>query len=308
MSRGEAFRLYFVRRLFYNGSVRNRDLQEAFKLSARTAQRRLNDLRDEFSHLVDPCSANVIKCLEKVRVNPHDLSSVAPKSAQYVDATRMLNEFWLPAFDPWHFGADSADANHQFVDNAVHYMVNHLGATQLPPEVDYTELVQAMIEVRAICVRYVSMQMGAQSKDRTIFPMILRVIGDQFVVSAYDVKDLESANVDRQPPLKTFVLFRMLEIQRVRQTEQFLRFSELIDSFPSGRERFQSYKITLNKAFTVDQKTVIRRELGLSANDYKKLDSALLFQFKAQYMVGRDFSAMQSKNNVWPIVEAIEEV
>lgn len=307
MSEDHAIRVYFLKRLIYLGRVKNSDLQKTFGLSPRTSHRRLLDLRREFSDLIDLSARNVSLASGQIRVAQASLESRAPDCVDLVSGTQILNEFWEPARNDSHFGADAVNAAQYFSEDAVHFMVNHLGASQLPSDVNFSPLIHALVDSTAVSIQYVSMKRGAKSSERTIFPRILRIIGDQFVVSAYDVDDLSEVTGDKQAPLKTFVLFRVLHVRRLRQTAKLQSLASLIDRFPGGRERFRTFKVHLNKDFTRDQKTALRRELGLDEKDQKRMDSALLFQFKAQFMVNRDFSDMHSDSVVWPIVESIEE-
>ena len=255
--------------------------------------------------MVDPESTKVTLIKGQAQISR---KSCQPKNAKFSDVsgTRILNEFWAPPLHKLHFGVDVEDAFYRFSPRSLHYMVSHLGASELPKDVDYSPIIRALTLREAVGIRYVSLRKGGQATDRIVFPMILRVIGDQLALSAYDSRDLKQLSGTREPPLKTFVLFRMLDVKPVRQTGSLQDAAELIENFAIGREPFRSYRVTLNSKLSQDQGTVLRRELGLDANNRKLMDSALLFQFKAQYMIDRDFSELQSDDHVWPIVESIE--
>ena len=183
-------------------------------------------------------------------------------------------------------------------------MTDHLGANRLSDEVDFTELLRALIENKAVETEYVPMRLGSCRQIRVIFPQILRVIGDQLLVSAYDEKDLQE-QAD-QPALKSFVMFRFLGVKRIPQTPERHRLTERMHNFGVGREAMQRYRVTLNPSLTSDQRLVISRELGLDSNGCKVMDSALLFAFKQHYIPDREVVEKGHSNNVWPLVTKVE--
>ncbi|MDE3020551.1 MAG: hypothetical protein KGI54_01680 [Pseudomonadota bacterium] len=139
----------------------------------------------------------------------------------------------------------------------------------------------------AMRIRYVSMNIGEESRWRTVVPIGLDCAFDQWRLIAHDL-DVSGY------PVKTYVLYRINA------------FEKYVDPLPPDFRRDRLSKtqsrlaININPALTHDQHTAISNELGIDDEGYIMADSRTEFEYLRKYG-----SIPPSEKAIWPIVTKI---
>jgi hypothetical protein len=297
---------FAARRLFYAGELQQKSLAGAFCLASGAASRRMSVLRDQFADFIDHDKPRKLVC-----VKPNELQQKYP----CVNGNAILNELRArPGPSRNQLGFPMIDAQHRggamWNDGAfvAPTFDEPQTALRVPDEIDYTSLLFALCRSQAVGINYVKMNLDDQPRDRIVYPMYLRLLGDHLAVSCYDYEALRHYSCGPPPPLKTFVLFRILFVESLYQSAEYRRVTNVINDLTYGRELIRPYRVILNNQYSESQRLVMSRELGLDHLGRKFMDSATLFFFKARFCgaVSPDNQQGSPGSLIWPPVVGVE--
>jgi hypothetical protein len=235
---------FVLRRACWYGRVTIRDIQEAFGVSRQIASL---DMREAIKHWttidpdgsVHPILASGTRAVTPIYpIRPHEQAS----------PTKMLR--LLAA------GSDFSVSGLR--SNEIDVLFPADRTSMIDQEVLFVML-QAVLDKsaqglasRPVVIRYVGMKVGDVYRERKILPVALEFDGAQTRVHAHDL-DAKGAY-----PIKAFVLTRM----------ESARFSD--EALPKDLERkgvsnlrTARFQLTFDPRLTEDQKSALRRELGI---------------------------------------------
>lgn len=264
----EASIRFVIRRAFWKGEVRARDLVKAFGVSKATAGRWLR--RAVSRHA----------CLESVRrrVQPR-LHATPPSGARPDDFFDLLTQ------------RRTAYADMGLRDDEVSVFYASLRHEAPPPGVINADFIRALVTPEPIDIRYVGLKVGATAQWRSVIPVALESFQGQWRVNAHDL--------GAEGRLKSFVLNRLLETKRSRASVP----KGLI--IQQGILPTRLYRIRFNPLLTDDQRLALRWEMRADDELRVRLSEIEFFEFERQYIRSEIRAA---SGIVWPLVDALTPV
>jgi len=262
--------LFVLRRCIWVGRTTRADLMQAFGVPSATATRTL-------SYAVSHYPLTLRQKPKWVESIPH---AAIPTPASAGVLLRLLGE------NPYQFAVTGLKPSEL---NVVITRLKHDVALSVDNAV-LTLLLRATIHSTRIDIRYVGLRLGESARWRSVVPVALNYLQNQWRLMAHD---LESTDF----PLKSFVIPRILDAQLT--TEKRPRGLRL----QTGDIAQRVYKIRLNSRMTTDQKIAIQRELGINQNDEITLADNVLFDFRKTYM---ENEIKADANIVWPLVVELQ--
>lgn len=280
---------FILRRACWYGRVTSRDIREAFDVSRQIAARDMQQSVSRWTWVdaaggVHPILATGTRAV--IPVNPvHFHEEASP--------TRMLQLLAAKA--------DFALTGLRPEEVSVLFPVDR--AQNIDPDI-LAVMLQAVLDrsaqglsSRAVMIRYVGLKIGDVYRERKILPVALEFDGAQTRVHAHDLEpEVEKAGY----PIKAFVLTRM----------DMARFSD--EGLPKNFTRMGvsqrktvRYRLTFDPRLTEDQKSALRRELGMRDGSLV-IPENQAHSFRRFYTNGAPPDA--SPDIIWPPIIFTEKV
>lgn len=266
--------LFVLRRAYWGGECVRNHLIETFGVSKVQASKDLNHAVERFPHHLIRETKRVIG--NRSVAPPRDASAWNMVCA----AARAWPVRWL--------GVESEKIMASLPDVS----------TGLPSPPVLEELLKNILLKAPMDIQYVTLRPGAQAAWRTVLPSGFEFFGDRWRLVALDAP----ATKKSAPVQKRFVLSRILDTRSPTA------------SFPAHANAYVASrtiktKPVLNPQLTPDQKLVVSRELGLSADGTLVLLENDLFDFRRRYMDNTlSPVAPGAKAVVWPLVVELQEI
>ena len=160
-------------------------------------------------------------------------------------------------------------------------------------------ILMSLIHGVPVWINYVSLRPGDLGKWRLVHPVRFEVKGGQIRLCAVDLgggEELVDPNVTSP---KFFVLSRILDAREDRATGRIPMIRHVEPGMVTLRVRF-------NDLLTGPQKTVLSREIGISAGMTVTLRAEDVFEFSRRWH--DSLIDDQRRNVVWPVLSDVERV
>lgn len=259
---------FVFKRAWRFGSVQAKDLRQAFSMTARTAERRIEDA---LAYPFEDRKGSIFREKHKIYPSPN----VNPPACV---ALGHLFEHIQNIRDEFLFFALTGLKMEELEIQHARFCNNH------PKNPGILEpIFRALIEFpKAVQMSYISMTAACTQKDGTcrVIPLSTQVIGEQLYLYAlrYEKFDPQEQSWVQCYDLRSFALTRIVSSCILNKYPKQLQSIAL----PSRFEHYINQKVQLNAALTKDQKQVLEHELNIK-NDSVKLTSQSLYSFLRLY-------------------------
>jgi len=279
--------MFAFRRVFRFGRLSTKDLQEAFSISPKTAERRL----DQSLNPTDPMLKGLLR--KEGRMVVLAPNAMPPSFAGEKDLSEALMGLRGSGLRPLFFATTGLREAELKISRSE--WLNNL------PKADgiFSLILSALRNRNALEVSYVGLNRGESGETGTqrIVPLSVQVIGDQMSLYAlrqekYDPRSKKWIKENGEC-LRTFVFSRFLSAQLVRdKTGKPLAAHK--NQLPFPEELVMRQPLLFNNSLTEDQKTVLAHELRFENGDVS-LPESRMFQFLRLYA-----DQPLAENGVWP--------
>ncbi len=280
---------FILRRACWYGLVKSRDVQDAFDVSRQIAGQDMKQAVSRWTWVDADGSVKPILSLGTRAVNPirpvhfHEEASPA----------RMLQLLSAKADFP-HTGLRPEEVSVLFPVDRTQNIDPDILAVMLQAVLDRSA---QGLSSRAVMIRYVGLKIGDVYRERKILPVALEFDGAQTRVHAHDLEpEAEKAGY----PIKAFVLTRM---ETARFSDEGL--SKNFTRMGVSQRKTVRYRLTFDPRLTEDQKSALRRELGMRDGSLV-IPENQAHSFRRFYTNGMPPDA--SPDIIWPPIIFTEKV
>ena len=261
--------VFVIKRAFRTGRVLRQDLIRAFAMTTATATRALADALDTFPSLIERRGKGVYP---KPGVPVPDLA----------DESALLSELDAGKNEPQKTGMFEEEL-------PVHY-VSWTNSSSSEPGTLF-RILEAIRTESLLSIVYIGMKKGEVPRERTIIPLALERMNDQWRIIAQDIRKTVSKDSGKkiwEAPLRTFVLSRILASAWYRgpRPKGILRLGHW--------DEIRKVHVATNPLHNDAQKKVLERELKIK-NGIVEIPSRSLFEFRRRFM-----DAPSTPDAIWP--------
>lgn len=263
-------RLQFVlKRAFRFGSVRRRDIMEAFQDSIKSES--LGS--DILNSALEKYDEYLIREGNKLIPRRFD------KIPDFIDDEELLHQIELGSrFQDTGLRSDELPINKVNCTNSLPLQKHSL-----------TLICQSISKGRVIDIYYVSLKEKDRGSTRAVFPLGLEKKSDQWRLVAHDLSN-------KNYTIKTFLLSRITSVDK-SDKKRPKRLGVI-----SGTEAPTKFKCQLNRNFTKEQREVVKNQLKITNKNTVMLAKRYLYEFKIDYL-----NTPSSNSITWPLIEDIKE-
>jgi len=239
-----------------------------------------NDILRAFEGLISETRASELLSAA-VGKNPRLLErkgySVIPKIGAPMPSLASEEQLMKAIFSGNDAFADIGLCEHELPRQRVEWTNNYPKSPSI-----FSSITQAITNETPLLIQYVTLKRGDRGARRSIFPVGLQRVGDQWRLVAYDL--------DRTPPVqRAFVLSRIVDaapsVAKVPKSIKHFSFNAA-----------QPVKAQLHPDFTEEQRSVLEHELSI-CNEHRIMPPSEEFEFLRRYS-----EIEASREAVWPVI------
>ena len=260
---------FVIKRAFRIGRVLRQDLIRAFGMTTATATRALTDALDSCPSMIERRGKTVYP---KPGVGVPD----------FANESNLLSELEAGKNEPQETGIFEEELPISYVS----------WTNSSPPEPGTLfRILEAIRTNSLLVIVYVGTKKGEVPRERTILPLALERMNDQWRIIAQDIQKTVSKDSGKkiwEAPLRTFVLSRILASAWYRgpRPKGILRLGHW--------DEIRKVRVATNPLYNDAQKKVLERELKIK-NGIVEIPARSIFEFRRRFM-----DAPSTPDAIWP--------